>query len=73
LYEESQIIGKVVTVYPLRYLFSSYGYVIPLTAGALLAISSRRRPEIDVNDVLLCFIFSLSMIGIIGYRLSGGA
>ncbi len=74
LYDASQMIGKVVAVYPLRYLLTSYyGYFVPLTAVALLAISSRRRLEIDVNDVLLCLIFSLSMIGIIGYRMIGGA
>lgn len=69
LYEESQIIGKVVAIYPSSWLFSSYGYVIPLTAGALL-VSSRRRPDLDVNDVLLCLIISLSMGCIIGFRLT---
>ncbi len=71
LYEESQIIGKVVAVYPLRYLLA-YGPVILLTAGVLLSISLGGSPKVNLNEVLLCLIISLSMGGIIGYRLIGG-
>ena len=73
LYEESQIMGRVVAVYPLNGLYTSYGYATSLTAAALLAVSLWRRPALDLNDVLLCLIIALSMGGIIGYRLRGGA
>lgn len=72
LYEESQIMGRVVAVYPLNGLYTSYGYATSLTAAALLAVSLWRRTEIDLNDVLLCLIIALSLGGIIGYRLIGG-
>ena len=73
LFDASQIMGKIIAVYPLRGLYtSSYGY-ISLTATALLAVSLWRRPKIDLNDVLLCLIIALSMGGIIGDRLIVGA
>jgi len=68
LYDASQIVGKVVAVYPLNFLFT-YGYVILLMADVLLAVSLWRRPEVDVNDVLLCLIIALVLGFIIGYRL----
>ena len=74
LFEESQIMGKVVAVYHLNGIYTpSYGYVISLTAATLLLISLRRSSKIDVNDVLLCLIIALSLGGIIGYILIGGA
>ncbi len=73
LYEESQIIGLVISVYPLRGIYTQYGYIISLTAGAFLLISIWRRSETDLNDVLLCLIIALSLGGIIGYKLIGAA
>ncbi len=74
IFEESQIMGKVIAVYHLNGIYTpSYGYVILLTAAALLLISLWRRPELELNDVLLCLIIALSLGGIIGYRLIGVA
>ena len=72
LYEESQIMGKVVAVYPISDIYTpSYGYASLLVAGILLAISLWKRPNVDLDDVLLSLIIALNMGGIISLR--GGA
>ena len=72
LFDESQLMGKVVTIYPLRGLYTlSSGYFISLTAAALLAVSLWRRPDIALNDVLLCLILSLSLAEIVVHMLRG--
>ena len=68
LFEASQIMGKVVAVYHLNGLYTpAYGYFISLTAAALLAVSLWRRPDPDLNDVLLCLIIALTLGIISGY------
>jgi len=48
LFDASQIMGKIIAVYPLRGLYtSSYPYVISLTATALLAVSLWRSRRLN--------------------------
>jgi len=69
LFDASQIIGKVVAIYPYHHLFASYGIIL-LIAGVLLAVSLWERLGIDLNDVFLCLIISLSMAGIVGGKIN---
>lgn len=66
LFDASQIIGKMVAIYPYHHLFASYGAIL-LIAGALLAVRWSGG-KMGLAGVLLCLIISLSMTGIITGR-----
>ncbi len=70
LFEASQIMGKVVAIYPSRGLYTlSTGFIISLITGALLLINIWTSPNVDFNSVLLSLILSISLANIIGYML----
>ncbi len=70
LFDASQLMGKVVAIYPLRGLYTlSTGCIILLVAGVFLFINIWTSSNIDLNYVLLCLILSLSLADIIGHML----
>lgn len=70
LFDASHLMGKVVTIYPLRGLYTlSTGCIILLVAGVLLFINIWTSSKIDLNYVLLCLILSLSLADVIGHML----
>ncbi len=70
LFEASQIMGKVVAIYPSRGLYTlSTGFIISLITGAFLLITIWTSPNIDFNSVLLSLILSISLANIIGHML----
>ncbi len=68
LFEASQIMGKVVAIYPSKGLYTlSTGVIISLITGAFLLINIWTIPNIDLNYVLLVLILQISLVNIIGY------
>jgi signal peptidase len=63
LYAESQLIGKVIIVFPFSHLYTPYGFALALVAPFALIISrlrSGRTPMRDESTLLLFAILALS-------------
>lgn len=59
LYAESQVIGRVVLVFPLSHLYTTYGFALALVVPFALIISRLRSGRIPMRDESTLLLFAI--------------
>lgn len=62
LYKASQVIGKVVLVFPFRHLYTAYGFTLAVVVPFVLIVYSLRVGEIPRRDTRFLLLFFILVV-----------